>query len=149
MLVVEEVVKKTLPEFVLMDGVRATSLFGDFARLHINPSGKFFLCGLLVDAGLTGRLTLGKDPTKVYRSAARVCRQMAKSAVASGLVKQALVQLPCSVGVAEPLSLFVETYDAEQGPSGRRTSRTPSRSRSTAARAPSPCRWRSADPSAG
>jgi len=57
----------------------------------------------------------GKDPTKVDRSAAYVCRQMAKSVVKSGLCKRALVQLSYAIGVAKPLSLFVETYGTEQG----------------------------------
>merc|ERR1712201_2424 len=57
----------------------------------------------------------GKDPTKVDRSAAYICRQMAKSIVKSGLSKRALVQLSYAIGVAKPLSLFVETYGAECG----------------------------------
>merc|ERR1711937_378416 len=57
----------------------------------------------------------GKDPTKVDRSAAYICRQMAKSIVKSGLSKRALVQLSYAIGVAKPLSLFVETYGAETG----------------------------------
>merc|ERR1711958_80707 len=55
------------------------------------------------------------DPTKVDRSAAYTCRQMAKSVVKSGLCKRALVQLSYAIGVAKPLSLFVETYGTEQG----------------------------------
>merc|ERR1712097_24374 len=57
----------------------------------------------------------GKDPTKVDRSAAYMCRQMAKSIVKSGLSKRCLVQLSYAIGVAKPLSLFVETYDSECG----------------------------------
>merc|ERR1712203_775177 len=57
----------------------------------------------------------GKDPTKVDRSAAYIGRQMAKSVVKSGLCKRALVQLSYAIGVAKPLSLFVETYGTEQG----------------------------------
>merc|ERR1711959_778120 len=56
----------------------------------------------------------GKDPTKVDRSAAYICRQMAKSVVKSGLCKRALVQLSYAIGVAKPLSLFVEAYGTEQ-----------------------------------
>merc|ERR1712244_132705 len=56
----------------------------------------------------------GKDPTKVDRSAAYICRQMAKSVVKSGLCKRALVQLSYAIGVAKPLSLFGETYGPEQ-----------------------------------
>merc|ERR1712176_696889 len=57
----------------------------------------------------------GKDPTKVDRSAAYICRQMAKSIVKSGLSKRALVQLSYAIGVAKPLSLYVETYGSENG----------------------------------
>merc|ERR1712186_258403 len=129
-LIVEEVVKKTLKEIKLKNGQPALTLFGDFTHLHINPSGKFIIGGPQGDAGLTGRKIIidtyggwgahgggafsGKDPTKVDRSAAYVCRQMAKSVVKSGLCKRALVQLSYAIGVAKPLSLFVETYGTEQ-----------------------------------
>merc|ERR1711902_10995 len=130
-LIVEEVVKKTLAEITLKNGKPALSLFGDFTHLHINPSGKFIIGGPQGDAGLTGRKIIidtyggwgahgggafsGKDPTKVDRSAAYICRQMAKSIVKSGLSKRALVQLSYAIGVAKPLSLFVETYGTECG----------------------------------
>merc|ERR1719189_1976024 len=130
-LIVEEVVKKTLQEIILKNGQPAISLFGDHTHLHINPSGKFIIGGPQGDAGLTGRKIIidtyggwgahgggafsGKDPTKVDRSAAYICRQMAKSVVKSGLCKRALVQLSYAIGVAKPLSLFVETYGTEQG----------------------------------
>merc|ERR1739848_774451 len=129
-LIVEEVVKKTLEEIKLKNGNSAITLFGDHTHLHINPSGKFII-GPQGDAGLTGRKIIidtyggwgahgggafsGKDPTKVDRSAAYACRQMAKSVVKSGLCKRALVQLSYAIGVAKPLSLFVETYGTEQG----------------------------------
>jgi len=130
-LIVEEVVKKTLEEIPLKNGKPALSLFGDFTHLHINPSGKFIIGGPQGDAGLTGRKIIidtyggwgahgggafsGKDPSKVDRSAAYICRQMAKSVVKSGLSKRALVQLSYAIGVSKPLSLFVETYGTEQG----------------------------------
>merc|ERR1711870_192913 len=130
-LIVEEVVKKTLEEIKLKNGNSAITLFGDHTHLHINPSGKFIIGGPQGDAGLTGRKIIidtyggwgahgggafsGKDPTKVDRSAAYICRQMAKSVVKSGLCKRALVQLSYAIGVAKPLSLFVETYGTEQG----------------------------------
>jgi len=129
-LIVEEVVK-TLEEIKLKNGAAALTLFGDFTHLHINPSGKFIIGGPQGDAGLTGRKIIidtyggwgahgggafsGKDPTKVDRSAAYICRQMAKSVVKSGLCKRAVVQLSYAIGVAKPLSLFVETYGTEQG----------------------------------
>jgi S-adenosylmethionine synthetase len=130
-LIVDEVVKTTLSEIKLKNGQSAISLYGDFTHLHINPSGKFIIGGPQGDAGLTGRKIIidtyggwgahgggafsGKDPTKVDRSAAYICRQMAKSVVKSGLCKRALVQLSYAIGVAKPLSLFVETYGTEQG----------------------------------
>merc|ERR1719282_262394 len=129
-LIVEEVVKKTLEEIKLKNGKPALSIFGDFTHLHINPSGKFIIGGPQGDAGLTGRKIIidtyggwgahgggafsGKDPTKVDRSAAYACRWMAKSIVAAGLAKRALVQLSYAIGVAKPLSLFVETYGSEK-----------------------------------
>merc|ERR1712127_342736 len=92
-LIVEKVVKKTLEEITLKNGKSALTLFGDFTHLHINPTGKFIIGGPQGDAGLTGRKIIidtyggwgahgggafsGKDPTKVDRSAAYICRQMA------------------------------------------------------------------------
>merc|ERR1711966_314509 len=124
--IVEKVIKSTLSEIKLKNGKPALTLFGDHTHLHINPSGKFIIGGPQGDAGLTGRKIIidtyggwgahgggafsGKDPTKVDRSAAYICRQMAKSVVKSGLCKRALVQLSYAIGVAKPLSLFVETY---------------------------------------
>merc|ERR1712187_694318 len=129
--IVEHVIKATLKEIILKNGKPALTLFGDHTHLHINPSGKFIIGGPQGDAGLTGRKIIidtyggwgahgggafsGKDPTKVDRSAAYICRQMAKSIVKGGLAKRALVQLSYAIGVAKPLSLFVETYGTEQG----------------------------------
>merc|ERR1711959_571996 len=108
-LITEEVIKKTLQEITLKNGQSALTLYGDHTHLHINPSGKFIIGGPQGDAGLTGRKIIidtyggwgahgggafsGKDPTKVDRSAAYICRQMAKTVVKSGLSKRALVQL--------------------------------------------------------
>merc|ERR1719313_1931076 len=130
-LIVEHVVKKTLAETTLKNGKAALTLYGDHTHLHINPSGKFIIGGPQGDAGLTGRKIIidtyggwgahgggafsGKDPTKVDRSAAYICRQMAKSVVKSNLAKRCLVQLSYAIGVAKPLSLFVETYGSECG----------------------------------
>merc|ERR1712138_292102 len=129
--IVEHVIKATLKEIILKNGKAALTLFGDHTHLHINPSGKFIIGGPQGDAGLTGRKIIidtyggwgahgggafsGKDPTKVDRSAAYPCRQMAKSVVKSGLCKRALVQLSYAIGVPKPLSLFVETYGTQQG----------------------------------
>merc|ERR1712096_560821 len=130
-LIEEKVIRRTLEEITLKNGKPALTLFGDHTHLHVNPSGKFIIGGPQGDAGLTGRKIIidtyggwgahgggafsGKDPTKVDRSAAYICRQMAKSIVQGGLAKRALVQLSYAIGVAKPLSLFVETYGSECG----------------------------------
>merc|ERR1711869_27890 len=112
-LIVEKVIKETLKEITLKSGKPALTLFCHHTHLHINPSGKFIIGGPQGDAGLTGRKIIidtyggwgahgggafsGKDPTKVDRSAAYICRQMAKSVVKSGLCKRALVQLSYAI----------------------------------------------------
>merc|ERR1712087_1044856 len=127
----DKVIVATLQEITLKNGKPALSLYDrKTCNLHINPSGKFIIGGPQGDAGLTGRKIIidtyggwgahgggafsGKDPTKVDRSAAYACRWMAKSVVASGLCKRALVQLSYAIGVAKPLSIFVETYGTEK-----------------------------------
>merc|ERR1712232_1504071 len=102
--IIENVVKRTLKSITLKSGESALTLYGDHTHLYINPSGKFIIGGPQGDAGLTGRKIVidtyggwgahgggafsGKDPTKVDRSAAYICRQMAKSVVKSGLSKR-------------------------------------------------------------
>jgi S-adenosylmethionine synthetase len=131
-LIHDNVVLATLNAITLKNGKTALSLYDRATcNLHINPSGKFIIGGPQGDAGLTGRKIIidtyggwgahgggafsGKDPTKVDRSAAYACRWMAKSVVKAGLCKRACVQLSYAIGVAKPLSLFVETYGTEQG----------------------------------
>ena len=98
----------------------------DVEHIHINPTGNFVIGGPNGDTGLTGRKIIvdtyggyfshgggafsGKDPTKVDRSAAYMARYMAKNLVAAGLAKQVQVQLAYAIGVAEPVSLRVESY---------------------------------------
>lgn len=93
---------------------------------HLNPSGSFILGGPCGDAGLTGRKIIvdtyggwaghgggafsGKDPTKVDRSAAYAARWVAKSLVANGFAKRAMVQIAYGIGIAYPLSIYVDTY---------------------------------------
>jgi S-adenosylmethionine synthetase len=130
-LIHDYVIVKTLESIKLKSGESALSIYNrDECHLHLNPSGKFIIGGPQGDAGLTGRKIIidtyggwgahgggafsGKDPTKVDRSAAYACRWMAKSVVAAGLCKRALVQLSYAIGVAKPLSLFVETYGTEK-----------------------------------
>ncbi|HHB81222.1 MAG TPA: methionine adenosyltransferase [Aliiroseovarius sp.] len=93
---------------------------------HVNPTGKFVIGGPDGDAGLTGRKIIvdtyggaaphgggafsGKDPTKVDRSAAYAARYLAKNVVAAGLAKRCTLQLSYAIGVAKPLSIFVDTH---------------------------------------
>ena len=94
-------------------------------KIHINPTGRFVTGGPQGDAGLTGRKIIvdtyggyaphgggafsGKDPTKVDRSAAYMARYVAKNIVAAGLSDRCLVQLAYAIGVAEPVSVMVDT----------------------------------------
>ncbi len=98
----------------------------DVANIHINPTGNFVIGGPNGDTGLTGRKIIvdtyggyfshgggafsGKDPTKVDRSGAYMARYMAKNLVAAGFAKQVQVQLAYAIGVAEPVSVFVDSY---------------------------------------
>jgi S-adenosylmethionine synthetase len=98
---------------------------GDYI-LHVNPTGKFVIGGPHGDTGLTGRKIIvdtyggkgahgggafsGKDPSKVDRSAAYAARHIAKNLVAAGVAKEVLVQLAYAIGVAKPVSVFVNTY---------------------------------------
>jgi S-adenosylmethionine synthetase len=95
-------------------------------KLHINPTGRFVIGGPMGDTGLTGRKIIvdtyggyaphgggafsGKDPTKVDRSAAYMARYIAKNVVAAGLADRCQVQLAYAIGVAEPVSIYVETF---------------------------------------
>jgi S-adenosylmethionine synthetase len=97
---------------------------------HVNPTGRFVIGGPDGDAGLTGRKIIvdtyggaaphgggafsGKDPTKVDRSAAYAARHVAKNVVAAGLAEKCCLQLAYAIGVAEPLSIYVDTYGTEQ-----------------------------------
>eukprot|EP00199_Chlamydomonas_sp_CCMP681_P002309 CAMPEP_0119103252 /NCGR_PEP_ID=MMETSP1180-20130426/1729_1 /TAXON_ID=3052 ORGANISM="Chlamydomonas cf sp, Strain CCMP681" /NCGR_SAMPLE_ID=MMETSP1180 /ASSEMBLY_ACC=CAM_ASM_000741 /LENGTH=393 /DNA_ID=CAMNT_0007087705 /DNA_START=39 /DNA_END=1220 /DNA_ORIENTATION=+ len=123
--VTNEKIRADLMEFVIKPVVPAKYL-DDKTIFHLNPSGRFVIGGPHGDAGLTGRKIIidtyggwgahgggafsGKDPTKVDRSGAYICRQAAKSVVAAGLARRCLVQVSYSIGVAEPLSVFVDTY---------------------------------------
>ena len=91
----------------------------DETKVYINPTGAFEIGGPDGDAGLTGRKIIvdtyggafsGKDPTKVDRSAAYVARYLAKNVVAAGLAKRCTIQLSYAIGIAEPLSVYVDTH---------------------------------------
>jgi S-adenosylmethionine synthetase len=99
---------------------------------HVNPTGKFVIGGPDGDTGLTGRKIIvdtyggaaphgggafsGKDPTKVDRSAAYAARYLAKNVVAAGLADRVTIQLAYAIGVAEPLSIYVDTHGTGQAP---------------------------------
>src|SRR3954468_4961295 len=101
-------------------------LFNDNIKYHINPTGKFVIGGPHGDTGLTGRKIIvdtyggkgahgggafsGKDPSKVDRSAAYATRHIAKNLVAAGLCDEVLVQVSYAIGVAQPTSIYVNTY---------------------------------------
>ena len=114
----------------VMDGIQnpaIRALFSDDKIIyHVNPTGKFVIGGPHGDTGLTGRKIIvdtyggkgahgggafsGKDPSKVDRSAAYAARHIAKNMVAAGVADEMLVQLSYAIGVAEPVSIYVDTY---------------------------------------
>ena len=105
---------------------QTAALFKDDFILHVNPTGKFVIGGPAGDTGLTGRKIIvdtyggkgahgggafsGKDPSKVDRSAAYAARYIAKNMVAAGVASEMLVQVAYAIGVARPVSIFVDTY---------------------------------------
>jgi S-adenosylmethionine synthetase len=113
----EEVIKRTLPAEYL----------DAKTRFHINPTGRFVVGGPMGDCGLTGRKIIvdsyggygrhgggafsGKDPSKVDRSAAYMARYVAKNVVAAGLASRCEVQLAYAIGMAQPLSVLVDTFE--------------------------------------
>ena len=105
---------------------KVLALFNDDIKYHVNPTGKFVIGGPHGDTGLTGRKIIvdtyggkgahgggafsGKDPSKVDRSAAYAARWIAKNMVAAGVSDEILVQISYAIGVAEPVSIYVNTY---------------------------------------
>jgi len=118
-------IRKELMDKIIKPTIPAKYL-DDKTLYHLNPSGRFVIGGPQGDAGTTGRKIIidtyggwgahgggafsGKDPTKVDRSAAYACRWIAKSLVAAKLAKRVLVQVSYAIGIAEPMSLYVNTY---------------------------------------
>jgi len=125
----EEVSTETLRADILEKIIKTTvpaSLLDEETKYHINPTGRFVVGGPMGDAGVTGRKIIvdtyggyaphgggafsGKDPTKVDRSAAYMARYIAKNIVAAGLAEKCTVQLAYAIGVAEPVSIRVDTH---------------------------------------
>ncbi len=114
----------------VIEAVLPAAWLDENTKYHINPTGRCVFCGPMGDTGLTGRKISvdsyggagrhgggafsGKDPTKVDRSAAYVARYIAKNIVAAGLADRAEVQLAYAIGVAEPVSVLVETFGYRQ-----------------------------------
>ena len=120
-----ETIQKEIKKHVIQ-AVIPPEMLDDKTQYYINPSGKFIIGGPEADAGLTGRKIIvdtyggwgahgggafsGKDPSKVDRSGAYAARWIAKSLVAANLCDRALVQVAYSIGIAKPLSIFVNSY---------------------------------------
>lgn len=131
----QDVKNDTLKEGILEEVINSSvekSLITKQTKIFINPTGRFVVGGPAGDAGLTGRKIIidtyggwarhgggafsGKDPSKVDRSAAYMARYVAKNIVASGLAKECEVQLAYAIGVADPVSVMVDTFGTGEEP---------------------------------
>lgn len=126
-----ETLRKEIKEKVIMSTIPET-LLDSKTKYYINPTGRFVIGGPLGDSGLTGRKIIvdtyggysrhgggafsGKDPTKVDRSASYMARFLAKNVVANGYAHKCEIQLSYAIGVAEPISIYVETFGTENIP---------------------------------
>ena len=122
----DDVINILIPRVKAQLGEKVLALFNDDIKYFVNPTGKFVIGGPHGDTGLTGRKIIvdtyggkgahgggafsGKDPSKVDRSAAYMTRYIAKNMVAAGVSDEMLVQLAYAIGVAEPVSVYVNTY---------------------------------------
>jgi S-adenosylmethionine synthetase len=129
-----EELRADILKYVIQATVPSKLLDAD-TKYHINPTGRFVIGGPMGDTGLTGRKIIvdtyggmgrhgggafsGKDPTKVDRSAAYMARYIAKNIVAAGLADRAEVQLAYAIGVAEPVSVNVNTFETGTVPEER------------------------------
>ena len=123
--VTQEQIKKDIKKYVI-DPVVGDKWMDEKTKIYINPTGRFEIGGPEGDSGLTGRKIIvdtyggrcahgggafsGKDPTKVDRSAAYFCRYIAKNLVAAGLADEVEIQVAYAIGVANPVSVFVDTF---------------------------------------
>ncbi len=121
----------------IIDATLPGEMIDDDTKIHINPTGRFVIGGPQGDCGLTGRKIIvdtyggvgshgggafsGKDPSKVDRSASYMARHVAKNIVASGLAHRAEVQLAYAIGVVDPVSVMVDTFDTGEVPDDRLT----------------------------
>lgn len=126
----KDIIEILIPRVKAKYAAEIQSLFNDDITYHINPTGKFVIGGPHGDAGLTGRKIIvdtyggkgahgggafsGKDPSKVDRSAAYAARHIAKNMVAAGLADEILVQISYAIGVKEPTSIYVNTYNTSK-----------------------------------
>ena len=122
----EDVINILMPRVLEQVGPKVKALFNDNIQYFVNPTGKFVIGGPHGDTGLTGRKIIvdtyggrgahgggafsGKDPSKVDRSATYAARWIAKNMVAAGVSDEMLVQIAYAIGVAEPVSIYVNTY---------------------------------------
>lgn len=122
----QDVLSILIPRVKAQLGEKVLALFNDNIKYYVNPTGKFVIGGPHGDTGLTGRKIIvdtyggkgahgggafsGKDPSKVDRSAAYAARYIAKNMVAAGVADEMLVQLAYAIGVAKPVSVYVDTY---------------------------------------